>query len=108
MLDLCFQRPGTLLEPTDLDQPALLVGACVPLRRDDVRMLTTDGVESLRVRRLVEVPYRIGAEQRESVVVSELVPELLELDGAVGVAVLPEQIDHFAVQSDEATIGAPR
>ena len=54
------------------------------------------------MRVLVERPHRVAAQERKELRVCELVPQDLQTDRQLAVPILPEEIDHLAVDSDRA------
>src|SRR5439155_24997355 len=60
----------------------------------------TDLFELRRMRFLIDVADGIGAEKCERVKVGQVVPQLFQSDGRLGIAVAPKDIDHFAIRAD--------
>src|SRR2546427_545139 len=99
MLDLRLERAGSLLQHADLAQPCFLVALEISLGWQHGRVLPTDATERVAVRGLVEAAHRVCAQERESVDLLQLVPQLLEMNRAVDVTVLPKHVDHLAVRA---------
>ncbi len=102
-VDLRRERERFLLQLHD--RPLVRVGRHrlrKPFRRNDAGMLGAHLQELLGLRVMRKRVQRIGAVQRERVPRGEAVPELLEGDRGVGVAIGVQQRDHFAERVDVA------
>ena len=74
-------------------------GGAEALGRGHRRVRAADGLELRLVTGVPEVAHVVGAQQRERMVARQVVPQLLELHGGVAMTVLPQEIDHLAVDA---------
>nr|WP_234023860.1 hypothetical protein [Sorangium cellulosum] len=95
-----------LLQRAHLTQARLLVELRVELGGDDARVPVAHVAELTSMRLLGEVPQRITAQERDLAAVHELVPELLQADRAVRIAILPQEVHHLPEGAHEHAIAA--
>ena len=60
-----------------------------------MRVVLAHAPKSFRPCLAEKVVHRVATEQRIGILVGKLVPQRLDLESALGVAVLPQQVDHF-------------
>ena len=98
LLQLRFERQRPLLQDGDLTQLVRIVDDVhVSLRWQNVCVVSTDLFEVREMRRRRKAREREAAHHREAARLRELVPQLLDLNGARRIAVLTEDLDHVAV-----------
>src|SRR4051812_19297500 len=92
-----LERPRPLLQHRDLPKAVGLTSGEDLLRGEHVAMRAADAPEAVGVSLLEEIAHGVGAQQRERVLRRELVPQLLERNGALDIALFEQHVDHLAV-----------
>ena len=101
LLQLRFERLRPLLQDGDLTQLVRIVDDVhVSLRWQNVRVVSTDLFEVREMRRRRKAREREAAHYREAARLRELVPQLLDLNGARRIAVLTEDLDRVDERVD--------
>ena len=95
--ELRLQRQRALLQERDLALAQAHVAAQIA-RGSDVVVRVADLAEAVRLRLVQEAPHRVGAEQRERVLLAQAVPESFQEQRRLLLPAAPEQIHHLAVR----------